>query len=199
MDTLFNGYSPLGALFGICAIVGGVLFLMRFVLQLLGMAGDAHVLDVSEISSADAHIGDSDVSFKLLSLQGVTAFLTMFGLVGLAMEQGKVNEGVAILAAIIAGVFSVWVIQKIFTGMGKLQSKGNIDINNAVGVEGTVYLTISDSERGKVELTIQNRLRILDAIAESSEPIQTGERVRVLKVVESGVLVVAPVNSAPEA
>ncbi len=198
MDMLFYEYSPLGVLFGICAIIGAVLFLIRFIMQMLGMAGDFHFFNAAEISHTDTHIGDSDVSFKLLSLQGVAAFLTMFGLVGLAMEQGENNELVSVAAATAAGVFSVWVIQKLFAGMGKLQSTGNIELNNAIGAEGTVYLSISTTARGKVELNIQNRLRIVDAITEDSEPIETGARVRVLKVVESNVLVVEPVSRASE-
>jgi membrane protein implicated in regulation of membrane protease activity len=199
MDMLFYEYTPLGALFAICAIIGGVLFAIRFVMQLLGMAGDLHFFDAAEISQADAHIGDSDVSFKLLSLQGLAAFFTMFGLVGLAMEQAEASEVISLLAAVSAGAFSVWAIQKLFVGMGKLQSKGNIDLNNAIGTEGTVYLAISTPERGKVEINIQNRLRIVDAVTESGEPIQTGERVRVLKVMDSNVLVVEPVARASAA
>lgn len=189
-------YPSLGALFAICAIIGGVLFLIRLILQLLGVVGDFHFLDATEISNTDTHIGDSDVSFKLLSLQGLTAFFTMFGLVGLAVEQAGMDTILSLLAAVIAGIISVFTMQKLFQVMGRLQSKGNIDLNNAIGTEGTVYLTIVPSERGKIEINIQNRLRVLDAVTESTKPIKTGERVRVLKIIESNVLLVESVSKA---
>lgn len=186
MEMLFYDHSPLGALFIICALIGGSLFLIRFMMQLLGIVGDLDLFDAAD----SAGLGDSDVSFKLLSVQGVAAFFTMFGLVGLAMEQAAVGEAIALLAAVAAGALSVWVIQKIFSGMGKLQSKGNIDLNNAIGSEGTVYLTVSSQECGKVELTVQNRLRVVDAMTESDTPLATGRRVRVVRVMESGLLLV---------
>jgi len=78
--------------------------------------------------------------------------------------------------------------------MGKLQSKGNIDIRNAIGKEGTVYLNITPPERGKVEINIQDRLRIVDAVVKTNEPIPTGERVIVTEILDSGVLVVERVS-----
>ena len=54
------------------------------------MAGDVDtdmVGEVAHLDSADAHhVGDP--GFQLFSLQGITGFFIMFGLVGLALSRG---------------------------------------------------------------------------------------------------------------
>lgn len=196
MDMLFKEYSPLGDLFAICAIIGGILFMIQLGLQLLGGIGNWHIPHATELTGTDAHISDSDVSFKWLSMQGLTAFFTMFGLVGLAMEQGEYGEALSLLAALTAGLITLMVIQKLFRVMGGLQSKGNINIQNAIGKEGMVYLTISPPERGKIEINIQNRLRVLEAVSLDETPFPTGERVRVAKILDSHILVVERVTGS---
>lgn len=192
MDVLWNGFTPLESLYGICALLGGGLFAVRLVLQILGLGGDGLL---GNLEGSDAGVGDSDISFKALSLQGISAFLTLFGLTGLAMEQAGTAAVFSVPGASAAGLFAVWVIQKLFTAMGKLQSKGNIDLQNAVGAEGTVYLRIAPSQRGKVEVTIQNHLRVLDAVAGDDQQIDSGERVRILQVLNSNVLLVEPIRT----
>jgi len=194
LDFLYSGNSALGPLFALCAIVGGALFVIRLLLQFLGLAGDVNVPDASDVLNGDVHSAEVDAGFKWLSLQGLTAFFTLFGLVGLAMDAGDMNEFSSLIAALVAGCLAVWSIEKLFKMMAGLQSSGNVNIHNAVGKEGTVYLSISPSERGKVEINIQNRLRVLDAMTENGSAIATGETVRVLKVFDSSVLVVERVT-----
>lgn len=200
MNTIFSDMTPMEVFFAICAIGGGFLFVVRLILQFMGAVGDVH--DITDLTGGpDAHLGDSDVSFKLLSLQGLTAFFMMFGLVGLALSQmGGVPDGISLIGALLAGAGSFFIIQKMFAVMGRLQSSGNVNLQNAVGQEGTVYMNIVPPERGKVEVTVQNRLRVLDAVTENGEPLKTGERVRIVKVYDTSVLVVervtAPVSEA---
>lgn len=199
MDLLYSGNSAIGPLFALCAIVGGALFVVRLLFQFLGLAGDTHILDMTDTGDVDFQNGDADAGFKWLSLQGLTAFFTMFGLVGLAMDAANMQEISSLAAAVAAGCASVWSIEKLFQMMAGLQSSGNVNIQNAVGKEGTVYLNIGPSERGKVEINLQNRLRVMDAMTESGETIATGETVRILKIFDSSVLVVERVTpSAPE-
>ena len=62
--------------FGISALVGGMLFLLWFVLMMVGGAAS----DLFD-SAFDIQIGDTDLSFKALTFQGLSAFLMMFGLI----------------------------------------------------------------------------------------------------------------------
>lgn len=193
-QTTTISLSGLETFFAVCAIIGGVLFIARLILQFIGAshgadtAGDVtgEVNDMSEYSN-----GDSDVSFKLLSFQGLTAFFLMFGLVGFAMlRQNQSKAWIAITAASFAGLTAMWVIKKIFDIMLGLQSSGNLNIQNTLGKEGTVYLSIKKGQTGKVNVVVQNSLKLFDAVSDSTEDIQTGARVKVTKIIGGNILLV---------
>ncbi|MBI5014020.1 MAG: hypothetical protein HZB55_00815 [Deltaproteobacteria bacterium] len=176
--------SGMGKIFAGSAVLGGCLFLVRLVLQFLG--GDGGNGD-----AAGAHdgLGDTDASFKLLSFQGLTAFFMMFGLVGLALDQSGAAAGLAILGALAAGAGSVWLISKLFSSLIRLQSSGTLDLANAVGQEGSVYLRVPASGTGKVQVVVQGRLTMIDAVSDAGEELPTGTRVTVVRVVGGDVVV----------
>lgn len=191
------------------ALLGGCLFIVRLMLFFIGFHhGDADVgqADVGagdmpvDAGHADAaHSSDyhpdstasSDASFRTLSIQGVTAFFMMFGIVGLALrKESIVSAPLSILGAVIAGAITVWVVGKLFSMMTRLQSSGTLDLRNAVGETGSVYLGVPAGGTGKIQITVQDRLTILDAMTEGDEPLPTGTRVRVVKVLDGNILVV---------
>ena len=88
------------------------------------------------------------------------------------------------------GFFAVLIIGKLFSMMGRIQSSGNVDIRNAIGQEGSVYLTIPAKGRGKVRVSVQKRMRIYDAVCEGANVIKSGESIEVVKVISGNVLVV---------
>ena len=130
MIEWFLSLTAMDKVFLICALVGGLLFLVRVVMMFLGGdAGDGEVdvhVDTAAVD-ADVHVdghdvADSDSAFKLLSLQGITAFLMMFGLVGLAMSRGSgLHQLVALGGGLAAGLASVWVVDRLFRAFGRLQ------------------------------------------------------------------------------
>lgn len=186
MEEWFTSMTPLARGFTVCAILGGMLFGVRVVLQLFGtddLDGDA---PDGEISA-----GDTDVSFKFMSLHGVTVFLLMFGVIGraLLLDSGT-SEGVALAGATIGGLISVWGIAQIYLIMRRLQSSGNLNISNAVGSEGTVYLTIPADGSGQVQVSYQGQMHIDDAYSEAGVELATGERIEVVSVRGGNTLVV---------
>jgi membrane protein implicated in regulation of membrane protease activity len=155
-----------------------------------------------EVDGVDAgavdDVGDADASFQFLSLHGITVFLLMFGLVGLALSiENGVREIWALVGAGVAGVASMWMIAQIYLFMKRLQSSGNVDLRNAVGEEGDVYLTIPAEGSGQVQVSVQGGLRMFDARSVSGEEIKTGERVRVSDVVGSHTLMVQRITETP--
>lgn len=178
------------------SIIGGILFLAQLVLQLVGWGADGDAL------SGDALSGDAggqvhtsaDASFKVLSLQGLTAFVMMFGLVGLAMRrENGLGPGVALLGAVCAGSVAAWVIAQIFRFFAGLQSSGTLDLKRAVGVTGQVYLTILRDKPGKVQIAVNGRMLTLDATTAADKPLPTGTTVRVVSVIDAGQVVVEAV------
>ena len=190
------------------AVIGGTLFILRMLTMVVGGLdfGDSDIptdFDGALDGGLDADLGadfhgdvgeidhpSADFSFKFLSLQGLTAFFMMFGLVGLALLRANLWPLVAIGGGMIAGLFTVWVIGMIFTLMGKLQSSGTLQIKNAIGQQGSVYLTIPATGSGQVQIAVQGSLRIFDAVSGEKKKISTGETVKVTNVIDNKTLVV---------
>jgi hypothetical protein len=133
---------------------------------------------------------DSDFSFQLLSMQGLTAFFMMFGLVGLATFKAGVAVAISIASGVLAGLFAVWVISWLFSQMKRLQSDGTLNVQNAVGVSGSVYLNILEGKSGQVRVSVQGALKIFDAVSADKGIIETGEKIRVVGVVDNKTLIV---------
>ena len=193
MAAYFSQFNGVEVFFLICAVVGSAFVGIRFVLLLFGLhdgdVGDGTV----DGSDLDGHHADSDVGFKLLSLQGITSFLMMFGLVGMAFyHESRMGMLVSMIGGLAAGLASVWVIAKMFRMVVRLQSSGTIPIESTVGAQGKVYLTIPANGTGRVLISVRNSLREYDASSQDKQPIETGKPVRVVWV-DGNVLVVEPI------
>lgn len=193
--------KPIEIFYLTCAVVGGVLFILRAILFALGGAGAEAEMDVSGDVSLDGDFdlnGDVDhiaePGLRLVSLQGITGFFLMFGLVGLAMSRGGIREVWTVFGGAAAGMLTMLAVARVVLEMQKLQSSGTMQMSNAVGKEGRVYLTIPAEGSGKVSIVIQGGLRELEAVSASKERIPTGETVRVVRVVSNRVLVVEQVE-----
>lgn len=181
------------------AAVGTTIFLIRLVMMVFGLGGgdegDAaggggDGTDVDGDGSADHH-ADSDLDFKLLSFQGVVVFGMMFGYCGLAAARSfHLPPLLSTPIGVVGGVFMVWVVARLFRAFGRLQSSGTIDLAGTLGKEGSVYLTIPEGESGQVQIEVQGRLRIMDAVSEDKNAIPTDARVLVVGLVSGNVLVV---------
>lgn len=190
MSQILNEWPTIDIVFLVCAVAGGLAFVVWLVLQFLGADIEGDVDAGTDFDASEAS-GSSDVSFTLLSFQGLSAFLTMFGLVGLsAHREGEVGAFVSLTLAIVAGLVMSWVLGRLFATFNKLQSSGTIQMESAIGQEGTVYLTLPEAGEGKVQLTVQGRLKVMPAVAENDERIETGVRVLVLRVNDGHTLVV---------
>lgn len=166
------------------AIAGGALFVVQLALSAVG-AGDADIDIGGHHGDVTGH-SSADTAFKLLSLQGLTAFFAMFGLVGLALyEESRVGPTFSVLGAMIGGSLTTWLISKIFRAAKKLEGSGTIDLQNALGLTGTVYLGIGPQKPGKVTLTMAGRLLTLDAVS-AGQTLETGTEVRVVRVLGDG-------------
>ncbi|MHC4249408.1 MAG: hypothetical protein ACYS9X_09820, partial [Planctomycetota bacterium] len=196
-------------LFILCAAIGGGLFAIRLVLFFLGGlgdtdadggdvdvgdVGDAGDIDVGDVGDAgDVDVGDaggdvgdaveSAAAFKLLTLQGITAFLAMFGLVGLACYKADLGGALSVGGGIAAGAVSVAIITNLLAALLRLQSSGTISLKNAIGQDGTVYLRIPADGTGKVQVEVQERLMVLEAVSADKVELKTDDKVKVVGLV----------------
>ncbi|MCI5915573.1 MAG: hypothetical protein MRZ67_10475 [Christensenella sp.] len=205
LDALERGFA-------FVAFPATALLLIQMVLTLIGLGHDADadldltididgdgVPDIPDISAADAaSIGDHDAGvgagLQLFSLRGIIALFSVGGWVGLAFLRSGTDRGLAVLLAVAAGALAMVLTALILKSFLRLQYNGTLDVRNAVGLSGTVYLTIppARSETGKVTLLLQERLTQIDAVTDCETPIKTGAEVVVVGVSGKTTLIVQP-------
>lgn len=181
------------AIYKYCAIIGGTLVGIQFVLQMLGLGGDHDV----EASHGDMHgehgtDGHGNLFFGILSFKALTAFTGAFGLVGLVVwEKGLGGVG-RIATAAGSGVASMLLVAWAMRGLARLQASGTVDVRNAVGASGTVYLRVPGSRGGlgKVTVEVQGRSMELPAVTEG-DTLETGTLVTVEAVEGEDILKVS--------
>ena len=187
MTEWFASHNGIEQLFLLCALLGGTILILRLILTVAGI--DGHDGDT------DAAHASSEHGFQILTIHGISSFFAMFGVVGYTLyHNASLGMLLALVGAVIAGVAAVWIIQRIFLGMLRLQSSGTVGLEEAVGSEGSVYLTVS-KEGGRVQIKFANRLREFEAVSADGSTLPTGTAIRVQSVTANS-LVVAPVERA---
>jgi membrane protein implicated in regulation of membrane protease activity len=187
------GLSWIEIIYWASTIIGGTLFIVRLITMFLGGEMEGGGLDTDldagghEISGD--HVG-SDTNINLLSLQGLTSFFLMFGLVGLTLLKAGQPVWLTIVGGLVAGLITVALTGLVFSQMKRLQTEGTINIRNAIGQEGKVYLNIPQNGTGQVQVIVQGSLKIFDAVSKSRSTIATGETVEVVGVESGNTLVV---------
>jgi len=207
MTDFLQNLTGIQKTFLLCAVLGSTLFLIRTILFFIGGDTDSEVdgdFDVDADIDIDADIDfdgdvdaseighlDSAASFHIFSLHGITGFFMMFGIVGLAMsKQSNLSAAISVSGGLVAGVFTMWLVAKIFMGMKRLQSDGTLNLKNAIGKEGSVYLNIPAEGTGKVQVVVQERLKVFNAVSAKKEEIKTGENIKVIKIISGNIFVV---------
>jgi hypothetical protein len=179
LDMLISGQA---AWFGVPAVAGTLIFILKLVLMFVG--ADALDTDVDAPSDAAFDGQDTTGAFKALSIQSIAAFAMGFGWGGLGVYHG-LNAGimVSIVGAVGGGVLMVWILAMLLRGVVSLQSDGTVSIRSAVGSEGDVYVTVpgAGAGRGQVKLVLSGRQRIVNATTEGG-PLPSSARVKVVKV-----------------
>ena len=194
MGDFFSTMSGLERGYTLCMIVGGTLLILRILMMLLGGDADAHADFDSDMPGDD--IGDTDADFRLVSVQGVLAFLAIFGATGRAflLDSPLGNFG-SLVAAFICGVIAMAAMGWSFMLMKRLQDSGNVNLRDAIGNEGTVYLNIPEGGAGEVQIVFAGKMQIHEATSESKEAIATGTPVIVVDVVGGRTMIVKPKDS----
>lgn len=193
MNTVLTDLTLVDLIYLICAVIGLVLLIVRLALQFLGADHDGDVGNAGDIGDAGGgDMGHGDVGFKLLSVQGLMGFFLLFGLVGLAMpKQSGAGIALSFVAATAAGLFTVWLLAKLFAMMLKLQSSGTLSMEDAVGCRGEVYLNIPEKGIGIVMVKVSGRLREFEAMEKDGGGLPTGTPITVSGLSGSRLLVFA--------
>lgn len=170
------------------AISTSFLMVLQLIMMIVGFDGD-------DMDDGDAEGGDGDV--KLLSIRTVTAFFAGFGWTGVAALNSGSSLGVAMLLAIGVGSIFMGSVVLLMRGLYAMRHSGTLDYRNAIGQVGSVYLRIPPamSNPGQIEVTVQGRLRVVQAFTRSETEIANQTRVRVVDVMDQNTLIVEPLEA----
>ena len=151
-----------------------------------GVFGDAY--DLHDVSGVEA----PDAGLSLFTVRGIITFFSIFGWGGLAISRSGANDAASILVALLLGSVAMLLMAMALRSFSKLQSSGNISLDNALGKSGSVYITIpaNRENRGKVSLLVQERLGEFDAVTDEEGAIHTGEEVTVVGISNRNTVVV---------
>jgi hypothetical protein len=97
-----------------------------------------------------------------------------------------------IILSFLCGLAMMLTMATLFYFMSKLAETGNMNMRNAIGHTGEVYLTIPGNRAGlgKVQIKVQGTLQTLDAMTDEPESIPTSSLVQAIDVLDNQMLLV---------
>lgn len=191
INSILPNWSEVGIfeqVFWVITIPATVVFLILLALTIFGSDAD---VDVDTDVDGDISDGDS-IPFQFLSLKNIVAFFAVFGWSGIGFINAGLPSWLVILLAFICGILMMLLMASLFYFMSKLAESGTLNMKNAVGKLGEVYLVVPGNRAGigKVQLNVQGSLRTLDAITDDAENISTSSIIEVLEVIDDQILLV---------
>ncbi len=173
-------------------LVAGLVSLVLMVLSMIGLDHDDAVDAIGAADAAGAHDGDSGGG--IFSVKPLTGFFLGFGWGGgLALDAGW-SFYVALACALGAGGAIMAVIVLMFRAILAMRSDGTARIDDTVGAVGTVYLTLPAAKAagGQVVVNFRGRQETYAALCVADRPVPSGDKVKVLAVVDARTLLVEP-------
>lgn len=169
----------------IIAFTVSLVFIVQTIMTFMGMDSD---MDTDFDGDFD---GDAGGPFQLFTLRNFVNFFLGFSWTVIAFRGAVTNLTLLVVLASFFGALLVVAVMFLFYFFGKMHQSGTLDMEQAVGKTGEVYLTVPGSRNGmgKVHVTIQGTLRELDAVTED-ETLGSGSLIKVKAVLEGRLLLV---------
>ncbi len=188
------GLSGTEQFFWILAIFSSAVFLMVFVVSLLGFDADSDI-DLDAGTDLDTHTGFGH-DFPVFSLKSITAFLTFFSWTGVLLTGEGRSIWEIIPYSILSGLIAMALVVFLLKKFSDLTESGTADPLDLIFEKGDVYLPIPPRQlgSGKVHVTLNKSLREMNAVTMDDEIIRTGEKIRVLEILPENVLLVEKMN-----
>jgi hypothetical protein len=196
MAQWWNGLSTYGQIaFGL-AVSATFVMLVFLVLMLFGIEDGNSFDQVGDDPSDGADtFNDEPIGelggLRIVTLRGVLAFLSIGGWAAFIFE-GITGPIWSSLIGVVFGTIAAVLLAYAMRASLKLESEGNLNYENAVGLTATVYLSIPKNHtgKGKVTLVIQERFIDTDAVTNDGEDIPNKALVEVVGVENLTTLVV---------
>lgn len=185
----YNGLSDVMKVFWICGGVSTLVFIVQFILTFIGVGDTDADFDFGGEAGDTMDFGGV---MSLFSVRNIVNFLMGFGWGGVCTGQYTDNKIIIFGCAILIGAIFVAIFFLLVKQLFKLESSGNIDMNDCIGKVCNVYLRIPAAKtgKGKVQMSINGTIIEFDAITEDENIIKTGAQVKVVALVSDNVLLV---------
>lgn len=167
METWWGSLDPfMQTLWGI-AIFASLVFIIQSVMTFVGMDSNTNFeADFEGDMSVDG--GGESTPFQLFTFRNLINFLLGFSWTAIAVRASTESTATILIASVIVGILLVAAVMFLFKWMSGMQQSGTIDMNEAVGCKGSVYLTVPAhrSGEGKVQITVRGAIREYDAMTD---------------------------------
>ncbi len=196
MFAWWDSLTPLQQIFACIGIPATLILIVQTVLLLFGIGdGDGADADIDPDGFDIAEAASGDDGLTLFTVRGIVSMFCIGGWSGIVFVDLGLSQMLSVFLASICGIAALVGIAYLMKAVLKLQSNGNISLGSALGKVGEVYIPIpgNGEGKGKINITVQDRLIEVDAISASETPLKTGEAVRVVSTDESGLVVVEKV------
>jgi len=193
LDLFWEGLSSIQKIYWIVAIPSSLMFLIMFVMSLIGK--DSH-FEADDSDLHDTHTGDGDISQSfsgyIFSFKTIISFLTAASWTGIASLSSNMTIMVVLIISIASGVVLMFMVAGLLYLLTGLTYSGTMEFHNAIGAVGDVYITIPALKKGhgQVQVVVQGTLRTLSAMTEDEDPIPGSTQIEVVDVLENQILLV---------
>ncbi|MBU2501876.1 hypothetical protein KJ682_11165 [bacterium] len=168
-------------------ILATLLLVIQLVMTVFGAGEDVAMGDFDALDGADAGHGSG---LGLLSTRTIVAFLAGFGWTGAMARGGGMALVPSVLVALAVGFVLMLLVFWLMRWLFSLRGSGSLDYRNAVGGNGTVYVTIpaAGGGTGQIQLVVQGRLATVAASTLQTESIPSGRSVKVTALLGGNIL-----------
>lgn len=180
----------------ICAAIGGTIFIIQLLLSFFGLGHHDFGGDSHDFAGHGSDHGSHD-SLAFLSFRAIVAAVTFFGLAGIAANKNGIAGFAAIAIAAGTGFAAMSAVAWILRFFNRMQSDGTARIEQSLGVEGSVYLTIPANKAGcgKITVTVQDRTMEYQAVT-AGPALPTGTKITIVDVINPDTVEVEAVAAA---
>ena len=169
-------------------LVSSLILTIQMAMVMIGGAVDMPDAEISETGEGGAS--------GIFSIRTIGAFFAGFGWAGVAMLQGGNSTGAATFVATLTGIAFMGIVIYLMSYLHSLREEGTLNYTNAVGNVGNIYLPVPPKRKGmgQVEVMVQGRLKVVQAVTDHDKKIANRAAVRVTDTVDSQTLLVAPLE-----
>ncbi len=188
MNDWMSELTTIEKIYWITAIAASVFFVIQMIMTFV--MGDMDG-DVGGDTDFDVE-ADTGIAFQFFTFRNLVAFFTVFGWTGLGCIASGYTTETTIIVSVVSGLIMMVIMSTLFYLLSRMTDSGTLNMNNAKGKTGTVYIPIhaKRGSMGKVQVKIQGSLRELDAITDEENDLSTGMVVSVKEVLDGNILLV---------